>query len=188
MTDVSFLSDRGNAFEATFKEYGFTCQQILPQAFGSPFCLPSKLLIIPSGFADPKYYKILPALDRSKDRIAKFLEKGGIVLTFGAMLEDYEYAWLPMKLKYHMQFKTRNVKLIKPDSPAALLVEPGQKDCDGYFTEYDGETVMSLEDGKPVLVHMQAGTGHIIAAALHEYPEKKFIAWACSKDRPSISI
>jgi len=188
VTDVSFLSNRGNAFESTFKEYGYTCLQIQPQAFGSPFCGPTKLLIIPSGFADPKYYKILPALENNTDKIAEFLEKGGIVLTFGAMLEDYEYTWLPMKLKYHMQFKTRNVKTVSPDSPAALLVEPGQKDCDGYFTEHSGETIMVIDDDRPVLVHKQIGKGHIIASALHEYPEKRFLDWACSKDRPAISI
>ena len=188
MTDASFLSDRGNVFEATFRDYGYTCQQIQPPAFGSPFCQPTKLLIVPSGFADPKYYKILPALERNRDRIAEFLENGGIVLASGAMLEDYEYTWLPMKLKYHMQFKTRDIKIIKPDSPAALLVGPGQKDCDGYFTEHDGDTVMALDDGRPVLVHKIYGRGHIIAAALHEYPEKSFIDWACSKDRPAIMI
>lgn len=188
MTDVSFLSDRGNAFEATFKEYGYTCQQILPQALGSPFCPPSKLLIIPSGFADPKYYKILPALERCKDKIAKFIEEGGVVLAFGAMLEDYSYGWLPMKLKYNMHFKTKNVKLVKPESPAALLVHPGEKDCDGYFTEHDGETVMELDDGRPVLVYKKVGKGHIIAAALHEYPDKKFIDWACSEERRTLTI
>lgn len=188
MTDASFISDRGNVFEATFNELGYTCQKIVPQAFGSPFCQPSKLLIVPSGFADPKYYKILPALERNKDKIAGFIENGGIVLAFGAMVDGYEYDWLPMKLKYNMQFKTRNVRLIKPDSPAALLLEPGEKDCDGYFTEHDGETVMALDDGRPVLVHKKYGKGHIIAASLHEYPSKKFIDWACAKERESLTI
>ncbi|BAI61497.1 conserved hypothetical protein [Methanocella paludicola SANAE] len=188
MTDASFISDRGNVFEAAFNEFGYTCQKIVPQAFGSPFCQPSKLLIVPSGFADPKYYKVLPALKRNKEKIAEFIKNGGIVLAFGAMLDDYEYDWLPMKLKYNMQFKTRNVRLIKPDSPAALLLEPGEKDCDGYFTEHDGETIMTLDDGRPVLVHKQYGKGHIIAASLHEYPSKKFIDWACSKERESLTI
>ncbi len=188
MADASFLSDRGNVFEAAFKEYGHSCQQIVPQAFGSPFCPPSRLLIIPSGFADPKYYRILPALERNKDRIARFLEEGGIVLAFGAMVEDYTYSWLPMRLKYDMHFKTKNVRLVKPDSPAALLLEPGERDCDGYFTEHDGETVMTLDDGKPVLVHKQYGKGHIIAASVHEFPEKKFIDWACSAERKPLTI
>jgi hypothetical protein len=188
VTDVSFLSDRGNVFESTFKDYGFSCQQVIPQAFGSPFCQPSKLLIIPSGFADPKYYKILSALDRNKDKIRKFLEEGGILLAFGAMLEDYEYDWLPMKLKYHMWFKRRHVSLIMTDSPAALLMKPGELECDGFFTEHDGDTVMAQDDGKPVLVHKKYGKGHIIASTIHEYPDKKFIEWACSEGRKAITL
>lgn len=188
MTDAAFISDRGNVFEAAFKEFGYSCQQIVPQAFGSPFCQPAKLLIVPSGFADRKYYKILPVLEKNKDKIASFIENGGIVLAFGAMVDDYEYDWLPMKLKYHMWFKTRKVRLVDPDSPAALLVEPGEKDCDGYFTEHDGVTVMAMEDGRPVLVYKKYGNGHIIAAALHEYPSKRFIEWACSGERESLTI
>ena len=188
MTDVSFLSDRGNVFGATFKDYGFSCQQVIPQALGSPFCQPSKLLIIPSGFADPKYYKILPALERNKDKIRKFIEDGGIVLAFGAIVDDYEYGWLPMKLKYHMWFKPRRVSLVKPDSPAALLVESGERECDGFFTDHDGDTVMTQDDGKPVLVYKKYGKGHIIASAIHEYPDKRFIEWACSEGRKPITI
>lgn len=188
MTDVSFLSDRGNVFEATFREYGFSCQQIVPQAFGSPFCQPSKLLIIPSGFADPKYYKLLPALERNKDKIKGFIEKGGVVLAFGAIVEDYEYGWLPMTLRYHMWFKPRHVSLVMPGSPAALLVEPGERECDGFFTGHDGDTVMAQDDGKPVLVYKKYGKGHIIASAIHEYPDKKFIEWACSEERKPLTV
>lgn len=188
MTDAAFISDRGNVFDGLFREFGLTCQQIVPQAFGSPFCPPAKLLIVPSGFADPKYYKVLPVLERSRENIARFVENGGIVLAFGAMVEDYAYDWLPMRLRYNMQFKARAVRLVKPDSPAALLVEPGVLDCDGYFTEHDGEAVMVREDGRPVLVHRAYGKGHVIAAALHEYPSKKFIDWACSHDRAPLTI
>jgi hypothetical protein len=183
MTDAAFVSDRNNAFEELFKEHGYACCQVVPQAFGSPYCLPCKLLIIPSGFADPKYYKILPALENNADKIKKFIESGGIVLVFGAMLTDYDYDWLPMKLSYHMRFKNLNVSLLKKDSPASMLVEAGMNDCDGYFTECDGETIMALDDGKPVLVEKKIGEGYVIAAALHEYPSKKFLDWACSKDR-----
>ena len=188
VTDVSFLSDRGNVFEATFKEYGFSCQQVVPQAFGSPFCQPSKLFIVPSGFADPKYYKILPALKRNKDKIKKFIESGGVMLAFGAIVEDYEYTWLPMTLKYHMWFKPRHVSMVRPDSPAALLVGPGERECDGFFTAHDGETVMAQDDGKAVLVYKKYGQGHIIASALHVYPSQKFLEWACSKERKTIPI
>lgn len=188
VADASFLSDRGNVFESTFNEYGYTCQQVVPQAFGSPFCQPTKLLIIPSGFADKKYYKVLPALERSAEQIREFVEKGGVLLTFGAMLEDYTYEWLPIKLSYHMRFKTQQVKLVDPEDPAALLLEPGEKDCDGYFTQYEGKVVMTNSEGRPVLISKKYGDGYIIAASLHEYPSKKFIDWACAKERHPLSI
>lgn len=188
MTDASFLSDRGNVFEATLKEYGFSCQQVVPQAFGSPYCQPSKLLIIPSGFADPKYYKVLPALERNKEKIKKFIENGGVVLAFGAILEDYEYTWLPMKLKYDMWFKARHVNMAMPDSPAALLAGPGEQELDGFFTEHDGEAVMTQDDGKAVLVYKKYGQGHIIASALHVFPGQKFIEWACSGERKALTL
>ena len=186
--DASFLSDRGNVFAETFKEYGYTCQQIVPSAFGSPFCPATKLLIVPSGFADKKYYKLLPALERCAGQIEKFIENGGIVLAFGAMLDDYTYDWLPGKLSYHMQFKTRNVMLIDEKDPAATLIEPGEKDCDGFFTEYDGNVVMKDDLGRPVLISKKYGDGYAIAAALHEYPSKKFMDWACAPERKLICL
>lgn len=188
MADVSFLSDRSNAFEETFKEYGYTCQQIVPSAFGSPFCPPSKLLIVPSGFANNKYYHLLPALERCASQIHTFIEKGGIVLAFGAIYDDYTYDWLPVKLSYHMHFKPQKVTLIDPKDPAALLVEPGERDCDGFFTEYDGNVVMKDAEGRPVLVSKKYGEGYIIGAALHEYPSKPFLDWACAKERKLITI
>ncbi|MCD1295216.1 hypothetical protein CUJ83_09420 [Methanocella sp. CWC-04] len=188
MTDAAFLSDRGNVFDEYFKEQGYVCNQIGPHAFGSPFCQPCKLLIIPSGFADPKYYKVLPALDRNVEKIREFIENGGVLLVFGAMLTDYTYDWLPMNLSYHMHFKNKNVRLVKPDSPAALLKEPGMLDCDGYFTESDGDIVMELEDGKPVVVEKSIGKGYVIASALHEYPDRRFLDWACGKDRVTRTI
>lgn len=188
MADVSFLSDRNNAFEETFKEYGYTCQQVVPSAFGSPFCPPSKLLIVPSGFANKKYYHLLPALERCASQIEAFIEKGGIVLAFGAIYDDYTYDWLPIKLSYHMHFKPQKVTLIDPNDPAALLVEPGERDCDGFFTEYEGNVVMKDAEGRPVLVSKKYGEGYIIGAALHEYPSKQFLDWACAKERKPISI
>lgn len=188
MKDASFLSDRANVFGETFDEYGFSCQQLSPGAFGSPFCPPCKLLIIPSGFADPKYYKILPAIDRNTNRIIQFVENGGVLLVYGAMLTDYTYDWLPFKLSYHMKFKTQNVNVLKPEEPSANLVEQGVHDCDGYFTEAEAEVIMAFDDGTPVVVSKKLGRGYIIASSIHQYPSKKFVEWACGPDRPHEKI
>jgi hypothetical protein len=180
--DITVLSDlKGNMFEPVFKEFGYTCQQILPQAFNSPFCPPTRLLVIPTGFASPTYYRMLPALERCKSKIEKFIENGGIVLAYGALINDYEYTWLPMKLVYQPLSKKHNVNLLNANSPGALLFKPGPRGCDGYFAEHDGDVVMAIDDGKPVLVHKKFGEGHIIASGMFDYPDKKFIEWACPK-------
>lgn len=188
MTDASFISDRGNVFEQLFTESGLTCQQVIPQAFGSPFCQPCKLLIVPSGFADKKYYKVLPSLEKSGDKVKKFIEEGGVVLAFGAMLDDYIYDWLPMRLRYTMRFKEVNVNLVDTSTPASVFIEPGKLDCDGYFTEHDGKVVMTMDDGKPVLIYKQVGKGHIVASSLHQFPSKKFLEWACGKGREARQV
>lgn len=182
MVDITVLSDqKSNMFEPVFREYGFSCQQVVPQAFGSPFCPPSKLLIIPTGFANPKFYKILPALEGCKGRIEEFAEDGGIVLVFGALIDGHEYRWLSMEARYRSLSKKQEVLLIDKTSPASLMYEPGLRGCDGYFPEHDGRVVMTLEDGNPVLIHRAIGDGHIIVSGIFDYPDKRFIAWACPK-------
>lgn len=183
LIDITVLSDlKGNMFEPVFKGYGFTCQQILPQAFGSPYAMAPKLLVIPTGFASPTYYRMLPALERCKGRIEDFIAKGGTVLAYGALIDDYAYTWLPMRLVYQPLSKKHNVNLINAGSPGALLFKPRMRGCDGYFTEYEGDVVMALDDGKPVLIHKKFGEGHIIASGMFDYPDKKFIKWACGKE------
>lgn len=167
---------------------GFECHQVAPGAFGSPFCMPCKLLIIPSGFADPKYYKILSSIERNEDKIRNFVEGGGVLLVFGAILDDYTYDWLPMKLSYHMKFKEADVKLVDQADPAASFIQPGKLYCDGYFTEHDGRVVMVNADNHPVLVTRKVGAGHIVAASLHQQPSRQFLQWACSKDRRELTV
>lgn len=189
MTDALIISSRGNVFETLFAESGLASMQVVPQAFGSPFVPPAKLLIVPSGFADPKYYKgIQAALERNANRIGEFIENGGIVLACGPMLEDYDYDWLPVKLSYHMKFKEVEVRLIDPSDPAASLVAPGMLDCDGYFTAWDGKVVMVRDEGHPVLVSKKVGKGYVVGSSLHQWPSPIFLRWACGGGREPVKI
>jgi hypothetical protein len=188
LIDITVLSDqKSNTFEPMFSEYGFTCQQVVPQGFGSPFCPPSKLLIIPSCFAIPRYYKILSSLDGCRGRIEDFVENGGIVLVYGAGLEGYVYRWLPMRPMYHRLFKDNdmfkklNARPVKDISPAILPFEPGERGCDGYYSGFEGDIAMAIGDGKPVLIHQKLGKGHVFVSGIFDYPDKKFIEWACSR-------
>ena len=188
MTDALFVSDRGNGFSQAFEEMGFECHQVMPGALGSPFCMPCKLLIIPSGFADSKYYKILKPVENNADKIRQFVEHGGILLVFGAILGDYKYDWLPMKLSYHMNFKEAEVKLVDQSDPAASFIKAGKLYCDGYFTEHDGNVVMTNSEGFPVLVTKKVEDGFIVAVALHQLPSKQFLEWACPKGKKEYNI
>lgn len=178
------LEGKGNAFGPVFADYGYCCQQIAPQALGSPFCPAFRLLVVPSGFAARNYYSDLTAaLERCEAQIGRFVEKGGIVLVYGPLVEEYDYPWLPARLNYRFSPRNQGMKIVMPESPVAGFVRQGTVGCDGYFTEHEGDVVLADEDGKPVLVCQKYGRGHIIAAGTFHYPEKAFVDWACSADR-----
>jgi hypothetical protein len=186
--DITVLSDqKSDAFKQFFEEYGFSCQQVVPGLFGSPFCPPSRLLIIPSCFAIPKFYKILSQLEGSRGRIEEFAENGGTVLAYGAGVDGYRYDWLPLKPVYNRLFKDKEpfkkseVRLAETSRPIGLAFEPGQRNCDAYFTGFEGEVTMALEDGRPVMVHKSVGRGHVIVSGIFDYPDKRFIERACSR-------
>lgn len=69
--------------------------------------------------------------------------------------------------------------MVEHISPASLVFTPGQRNCDGYYSGFEGEVTMTLENGKPVLIHKNLGKGHVIVSGIFDYPDKKFIDWAC---------
>ncbi|HUW68478.1 MAG TPA: hypothetical protein VMW20_10650, partial [Candidatus Nanoarchaeia archaeon] len=60
MADIALLWDSRLLFEKFFIEHGFDHQLIHPANMGSPFLPPFKMILIPTGFANPKYSNILP--------------------------------------------------------------------------------------------------------------------------------
>jgi hypothetical protein len=187
MLDITVLSDsKSRAFEAYFDAYGYTCQQVVPALFGTPYCQPSKLLIIPSAFAVRRYYRMLPELEGCRGRIEEFVEKGGIVLAYGAGIDGYKYGWLPSSPEYHRIFKVgdtfrqSDVRLLNSACPEGLTFTPGPRSCDAYFTSLDGNVAMALEDSRPVMVHKSLGKGHVIVSGIFDYPDEKFLNQACS--------
>ncbi|MCD1295037.1 hypothetical protein CUJ83_08510 [Methanocella sp. CWC-04] len=189
MTDVLVLLEKGDMFGPVLRSYGYNSQPIVPNAFGSQFCPPVKLLIVPAGFPRPNFYSFLRStLERNKDRIDNFVRNGGIVFSYGALMEEYTYDWLPVNVKYCSDPKKQSVKTINVDSPAAMIFEQGVQGCDGYLKEFDGEKIMASEDDKAVLVHKQLGDGHIIVSGMYDFPGKRFIDWACSPDRKPVKI
>ena len=67
-------------------------------------------LIIPTGFANPAYCRLLPALRASSDRIQKFVENGGNLLVFGAAIDRPDvYDWLPFPVTYRHEVFPREI-------------------------------------------------------------------------------
>jgi hypothetical protein len=187
------LEGKGNAFEPVFAEYGHRCQQISPQALGSPFCPPFRLLIVPSAFTAPQFYDgIEPALERCAGQIRSFVERGGTILVYGPfyhpMTDTYDYPWLPDRFTYRYLPRKQEMKVAMPNSPLAGFVRPGTAGCDGFFTEYEGDVVLTDEEERPVLVSKKLGEGYIIVAGTFHFPEKPFVDWACAPDRKPVRL
>jgi hypothetical protein len=188
-TDIFVLLEgKGNSFEPVFAEYGHPCQQIVPRALGSPFCPEFRLLIVPSAFTAPQFYvEIKSALERCAGQIKEFVDQGGVILVYGpfyrSMTTTYDYPWLPARFTYHYLPRMQKINVAMPESPIAGFVKPGTEGCDGYFAEYEGDAVLTDEEGRPVLVCKKFGKGYIVVAATFHFPEKAFTDWACAPGR-----
>jgi hypothetical protein len=181
MPDIAIVWDTPILFEKYLSEHGFSAQRVSSSALGTPFLPRFKLVIIPSGFANPQYSSLLPSLRRSRSAIARFIEKGGILLVYGPMI-DHTYDWLPISLKYHHDFNAFKLTEAKKHEAARIILDQEQE-CDGYFSETSGEKILLGED-RPVLVAIKHDEGYIIATTIHELPAPEFIQWALKTGKP----
>lgn len=182
MPDIAILWDSPILFEKYLSEHGFSVQRVSSSALGTPYLPRFKLVIIPSGFANSQYSSLLPALRRSSSAIARFIEKGGVLLVFGPMVDSHTYDWLPITLKYHHDFNTLKLVEARKHEAARIILDPEQE-CDGYLSETWGEVILK-SDEKPVLVAIKHGGGYIIATTIHELPAPGFIQWALKTGKP----
>jgi hypothetical protein len=177
MKDIAYLWDTKLMFENHLKEHGFESQLIHPGSIGSPFLPRFKLMIIPTGFANPGYSKLLPSLMLNKHRIEGFVNNGGTALVYGPMTEYHSYDWLPVNIEYIQRYGS--VKIQKQgQSEASMIVDKSLVQCDGFFNSTEGECVLLNESDETILVKINYGDGLIIATTIHEYPASGFIRWA----------
>ena len=138
-------------------------------------------LIIPTGFANPAYSNLLPALRASSGRIEKFVENGGNLLVFGAACEKPDaYDWLPFPVTYRHDYRPRMVSCA-PGSTASTLLEDydaGCIECDGTFPVH-GAGVTGRSEECAVVLEQRTGKGTIIVTSVHEYPSRSFIRMFC---------
>lgn len=170
-------------FTRYVEDCGIPCEHITPHMIAAPFYRGRfAALIIPTGFANPAYSCLLPALKASSSRIRRFVSEGGHLLVFGAASEREDaYDWLPMRVRYHHDYGNRNLEF-DPSHPCSALLEghdTSNIECDGYFTDQEASVVAS-SCGKPVLIIQRIGDGEIVVTTVHEYPSRTFLKNFCS--------
>jgi hypothetical protein len=84
------------------EECGVPCEHISPHLLAAPFFRRSfSALIIPAGYGNPAYSRLLPALRASSSRIRRFVESGGNILVYGpGRMNPEALDWLPVPLKF----------------------------------------------------------------------------------------
>jgi hypothetical protein len=184
MPDIALIGERTFLYEKLFGELGTSCQFLSAGVLGSPFLPQYKMVMIPTGFANPQYSKTLPALQRMRSNISDFVKRGGILTVFGPMVPEHEYDWLPLKLKYICELGTHDVA--PPVHECSCLLCTSTPECDGYLLPGEGfETAVCDEKGRAILVTARYGEGLIVATSVHEFPAAEYIKWALSQAKPA---
>lgn len=170
-------------FNRFIEDCGISCETITPHMLAAPFYRPTlNCLIIPTGFANPVYSNLLPALRASSPRIRKFVENGGSLLVFGAAADKPDaYDWLPFRITYRHDCHPRSIACAAGSRARSLLddYDPAAIECDGTFSEHDGEGTGTCGSAA-VVVEKHMGKGTIVVTSLHEYPSREFLKGFCS--------
>ncbi|NYT19203.1 MAG: hypothetical protein GKC08_02785 [Methanosarcinales archaeon] len=186
MTDVMLLWDNPLLFEKLFKENDLKCQRILSTALGTPFLPACKCVIIPTGFANSAYTKILPGIERNGKAFEKFVSAGGVLVVFGALVTKYDHSWLPMQLTYIEKHGETHLHREGVHDAQCIVDDPGLAvECDGYFSAADGDVILKNDDDQAVMVVKKVGAGMIIATSVHEFPSPGFLGCITDNARRS---
>lgn len=183
---AGFAGEAKQHFNRYIEDCGISCDLVTPQMLAAPFFRPTfNCLIIPTGFANPAYSNLLPALRASSSRIQRFVEEGGNLLVFGAAADKPDaYDWLPFSLTYHHDFHPRSVNC-PPDLMVSRILDDFDAscvECDGSFLTGDADAAIT-GDGATILVEKQIGQGRIVVTSIHEFPSREFIRLFCSSGR-----
>jgi hypothetical protein len=181
--------DQKILFSRYIEDCGVSCELLTPHMIAAPFYRGKFVtLIIPTGFANPEYSRLLPALKAAAPRLKRFVQRGGNLLVFGAAsAREDAYSWLPFRLEYQHHYG--KVKVTTEDNHSGIMLfEDYDPDClesDGFFTDHDG-TVIASAAGRPVMITQKVGKGEIIAATIHEYPSPSFIRSFCTASEEAL--
>lgn len=176
-------------FSRFIEECGIGCELVTPHMLAAPFYRPAlNCLIVPTGFGNPAYSNLLPALRAAAPRIRKFVESGGSLLVFGAAADRPDaYDWLPFNVTYRHEYHPRCIDCSAGSCARSLIddYDPAAIECDGVFPEHDGESAGSC-NSDAVIIGKRVGKGTIVVTSVHEYPSRQFLKTFCSEGQPTI--
>lgn len=176
---IGLLWDSPLMFSRLIEDCGACCETVNPHMLASPFWRGRFVsLIVPTGFANPAYSNLLPALRAAEGRIRRFVENGGRLLVFGAgCSREDAYGWLPFPVAYTFSYGPRAVKFTGESRYNALFAgyDLATVECDGSFSSHGGETLAASETGEALLVAKAIGDGMILVSSIHEYPSREFL-------------
>ena len=175
-------------FNRYIEECGISCELVTPQILATPFYRGSfNCLIIPTGFANPAYSNLLPALRAASVRIKKFVETGGNLLVFGAAADKPDaYDWLPFPVIYRHECHPRRSECSLSSDAGTLIDDynPQCIECDGSFPSHEA-TRVGIAELCDVIIEKKIGEGRIVVTSVHEYPSRGFLKNFCSSGKES---
>ena len=131
MKRTALIWDSPLLFARLLSDCGYQCDEITPHLLVAPFFRGEfSLIVIPGGFGDPKYSRVLPALKALSSRFKRYISRGGALLLFGAASERQDvYQWLVPGITYHFGFFDAEVIPLSsqpssPPSPNSPIISP----------------------------------------------------------------
>jgi hypothetical protein len=179
---AGFVWQTKQHFNRYIEDCGISCELITPHMLAAPFYRGKfNCLIIPTGFANPAYSNLLPALRAASPRIKKFVENGGNLMVFGAAASNPDsYDWLPFQITYMHDCHPQHIESIS-DSETIRIIEdydPLCIECDGSFPTHEGQRV-GIAGSADVIIEKMVGSGRIFVTSIHEYPSRAFLKNIC---------
>jgi hypothetical protein len=176
-------------FNRFIEECGIACETVTPHMLAAPFFRSTfNCLIIPTGFANPAYSNLLPALRASSARIRRFVENGGSLLVFGAAADKPDaYDWLWFRIVYRHDCHPRCIEFPAGSRTKSIVddYDPASIECDGSFPEHDCEGT-GMSEAADVILERKTGRGRIVITSIHEYPSREFLKSFCAEGTPTL--
>ena len=180
---AGFVWETSQHFNRYIEDCGIMCELVTPYMLAAPFFRGIfNCLIIPTGFANPAYSCLLPALRASSSRITKFVESGGHLLVFGAAIDRADaYDWLPFPVMYRHDCHPRRIDCALSPVTESLVADydPMRIECDGIFPAHEGDATGNSSEGA-ILIERKIGKGKIIVTSIHEFPSRVFLKSFCT--------